>query len=422
MADVELLIVTDDFDGGFLQWTSEVPDRSFHLGEFLRVLNETTWLGFDLKPTLAHRDTPTASDTDQEIKDRTGADVVGFRFDESFQVGGETRTIDDYDIILFFSITTFDEAEEDKQQAEAEAIAKFMEAGGGFFATGDHSSLGFPICHRIPRVRSMRRWWGSPGPNGEPEAPPPLGPNRLDTTRPGPDGVYNFEDQSDDVPQPIDIAWYGAGFGVVGGYPATFSLPHPVLCSPDGAIKVLPDHMHEGMCEVPDDLGGRTFTLNGQSKREYPDYQGAPLAPEVIAEGTVIPGHDIPGLIDEHDFGEIGITAAARFGVIGAWDGHRVGRGRVLVDSTWHHFFNINVTGDLFMTGDVPASDQRLHGFFTLQNGQRQPNADYRMIMHFFRNIIYWLIPVTKLKPIWGGSIADISKMPLLKEQLKPWL
>ncbi len=32
--------------------------------------------------------------------------------------------------------------------------------------------------------------------------------------------------------------------------------------------------------------------------------------------------------------------------MVGAYDGHRVGVGRVAVDSTWHHFFDINLIGD----------------------------------------------------------------------------
>ena len=33
------------------------------------------------------------------------------------------------------------------------------------------------------------------------------------------------------------------------------------------------------------------------------------------------------------------------FGVIGAYDGHQGGVGRIAVDSTWHHFININIDG-----------------------------------------------------------------------------
>ena len=97
-----------------------------------------------------------------------------------------------------------------------------MENGGGFFATGDHANLGSELNGIIPRVRSMRRWWypGS-GPNGEPVAPDPLNADRHDTTRPGADGLTNFEDQSDDVAQEISPTLYFNGFTVRGGYPAT---------------------------------------------------------------------------------------------------------------------------------------------------------------------------------------------------------
>ncbi len=420
-ADVKVLIVTDDSDGGFLPWMTQAVDRAFHLGEFVRTLKDTAWLGFDVKLTLAHRDAPSGSLTAQQIKDRSGAEVVAFRFDEAFQADGQSRKIADYDVILFFSITTFEAVDQVKLQSETDAIARFMEAGGGFFATGDHENLGFPLAHMIPRVGSMRRWWASTGPNGEPAAPSGTGTGRHDTLQAGPDNAYQFEDQSDEIAQPIDIVWYSAGLGSVGGYPATFSLPHPLLCSPDGAIKWLPDHMHEGQCEVPGNLAGRTFTLDGKTLREYPDLAGTPLAPEVIAEGVVIPGHASPSLFGDH-FNETNPSTGQRFGVIGAWDGHRVGKGRVVVDSTWHHFFNINLTGDLFLSDDLPPDDQRLHGFFTLQNGQRLPNVAYKKIQYYYRNLIYWLIPKSKLKFGWWQALAKASSVGELKELSKGWL
>ena len=52
---VRVLIVTDDglAHGGFLQWSDQATpaatggnSREFHLGEFVRVLQDTSWLGF----------------------------------------------------------------------------------------------------------------------------------------------------------------------------------------------------------------------------------------------------------------------------------------------------------------------------------------------------------------------------------------
>jgi len=36
-----------------------------------------------------------------------GADVVGFRFNQPFQVGGSSKTLSDYDMVLFFPIADF---------------------------------------------------------------------------------------------------------------------------------------------------------------------------------------------------------------------------------------------------------------------------------------------------------------------------
>jgi hypothetical protein len=78
-------------------------------------------------------------------------------------------------------------------------------------------------------------------------------------------------------------------------------------------------------------------------------------------------------------------TAASptRAGAIGAYDGHRATVGRVVVDSTWHHFININLIG----TGNGDPAE----GGFVDQAGQ--PTAHYRQIRRYFRNIATWLSP-----------------------------
>ncbi len=221
--------------------------------------------------------------TEAQLKSDRGADVVGFRFDQPFTIGGTERTLADYDMALFFAVKVSNG--DSTLAAEAQAVAQFMENGGGFFATGDHENLGGELCSQIPRVRSMRRWYyegdeindSPPGPHGELPAPCAIGRHRHDTTRAGLDTVTNFEDQSDEVPQEIHPTLYAAGLTTKGGYPAHRYLPHPLLCSPDGVVSYLPDHMHEGTCEVPDDLG-RTFTLGGVGVREYPVVDEDPVA------------------------------------------------------------------------------------------------------------------------------------------------
>lgn len=341
---VRILIVTDS--GG-----------SFGTGPFgLKALIDALavppgpWVRFDI--TTANRRTdPTA-------------DIQNFNFD--------TPKLDDFDEIWLFGVErSFSPALTDQ---ELRALSNFMDGGGGVFATGDHEDLGVAMCGAVPRVRSMRKWhWPNPGPNGEPVAPPVNGLDRFDTLRQGPSANFQFDDQSDDVPQNISPRMYPSW-----SFPWTFPWsvhPHPVLCGPRGVIRVLPDHPHEGECYVPADLT-TSFTFDGYTIEEYPALGGggARLAPEIIATSTIVGGRsatDIKGPVTPRSFG-----------AIGAWDGHRVDHGRVLVDATWHHFFNINLVGDA-------ASPDPLKqiGFEASPAGQ----AAFEEIKAYYRNIAVWL-------------------------------
>lgn len=408
---VHVLVVADDPDGGFQPWTSKAQDHAFHLGEFVKVLKDTVWLGFKVELVLAHQDPPNGGETPAQAMARTGADVVSFRFDQDFQAKGKSWTLTDFDMILFLPQRYPGATPLAQEQAEAAAIAAFMEQGGGVFATGDHDELGSAIPQWVPRVRNMRRWLTG----ANPPAPFGGGADRVDTTRPGPDNQYQFEDQSDEIAQPIAVTWWGNGW--IGKY------PHPLLCSPAGAVEVLPDHMHEGICDVPDDLG-QSFQLQGTAHREYPDLDGARLSPVMVATGEVIGGHTMTSFDGFHNQSDP--TNPLTFGVICAWDGHRVDRGRVVVDSTWHHFFNINLTGDKNLEGNVQLgpNDQRLFGFYVPDGmGGRKPAPDYEMIQWYYRNIVYWLIPADRYAPIWWSTLADIAaSAPRLKEELAPEL
>jgi hypothetical protein len=291
------------------------------------------------------------------------ADMQNFSFD--------TPQLSDFDEIWLFGVErTFSPGLSDQ---ELRALSQFMDDGGGVFATGDHEDLGVAMCGALPRVRSMRKWhWPNAGPNGEPVAPPVGGLDRLDTLREGPSAGFQFDDQSDDVPQNVSPRMYPA-WSFPWKFLWTFH-PHPVLCGPRGVIRVLPDHPHEGECYVPSDLTG-SFTFDGYTIEEYPGLAGgARLAPEVIATSTIVGGRaatDVKGPVTPRSFG-----------AIGAWDGHQVSRGRVLVDATWHHFFNINLVGD----AGSPDPLKRL-GFLASTGGQ----AAYEEIKDYFRNIAVWL-------------------------------
>ncbi len=384
MHTVKILIVTDG-SGGYTRPT-EIPPPSgaFHLGEFVKVLQETLWVGFNIQVTKAHRRNPAGAN----------ADLTNFKFD--------THDLSQYDEIFLFAIERDDSSFSLATAAEVQAIANFMDAGGGVFATGDHEDLGAGLCREIPRVRSMRRWYyAAGGPEGLPAAPSGSSADRHDTTRQGFDAQYQFSDQSDNIGQEIvPRLFFGSGLG---GRFFINRYPHPLLCSPDGIVRHLPDHPHEGQCEVPDNLDRVVL-----GKDEYPFLPGTTtrLAPVLAANARVIGGHN---LVDNSGNFVKPTVNEKTFGVIGAYDGHRIVRdgkrlGRVVVDATWHHFFNINLigaqTGGTDGSGGDPVKER---GFYApLNPGQ----ADhYKMIKHYFRNIVYWLIPAHRYR--WIIDLID---------------
>ena len=395
MSLVKVLIVTDAA-GGYRR--DNHYDHKFHIGEFVKVLRDTDWFGFDVQIVRAHRDADPAPGTPPATHP-VDADLYDFRF--------SAESLSGFDMCLFFSIARPDEDPVDSDASwrnEAAAIAAFMESGHGFFATGDHEDLGAAINQHVPRVRSMRRWTTGAGPHGGGGAPSGTGADRHDTLRAGSDAgvsaghtyAYQFNDQSDDTPQAIRVASYP----YLAGHWFVRTLPHPLLCSPLGRVNVLPDHMHEGWCEVPDDLTGPEDLPGRTGKPEYPlDSHGERVAPEVIAEADILAHETL-----NQEFGSLlsPMTSARRFGVIAAYDGHRANVGRVVVDATWHHFVNINVIGtNQTFAGLNPAKTK---GFYTGPGDT--PVPAYQKIMGYYRNLVYWLIPKNRHRVIWLDQLA----------------
>ncbi len=349
---VHILMVLDGGDG--------FAAGNFALGALRQALDTPPypWVRFEI--TTARRD----------ITDPT-ADLSNFRFDQHDLAG--------YDQIWLFGVAR-NGSEFALSDRELRVVAQFMDGGGGVFATGDHEDLGVAMCGRVPRVRSMRKWyWPNPGPNGEPVAPKVDGPDRIDTLSEGNDAGIQFNDQSDDVPQRITPKMYST----LPWNPVFFrQYPHPLLCGPRGAIRVLPDHPHEGECYVPTDLSA-TLTFDGYQVTEYP----GGVAPEVIATSTIV-----GRAVDENK----GVLNARSFGAIGAYDGHRAGIGRVVVDATWHHFFNVNLIGELGNPDPIKGM-----GFLATTAGQ----AAYEEIQRYFSNIAVWLARQSSQVEMWWRAL-----------------
>lgn len=243
--------------------------------------------------------------------------------------------LEDFDELWIYSI----QSGPGLTPAELAAAQQFMDAHeGGVLITGDHADLGAAFAN-LPRAGKMRQ---QPAPG----AFPPVWNNTL---RSGADALYQFDDQSDATPQPLDLTWYWGGI--------VWRRPHPLLCSPLGPIDIFPDHEHEGEALAPPPVPAG----------EWP----GGVAAEVIARGSIVsPDADV----------------GRRIGVLSVYDGHQAGVGRIVADSTWHHHFDINLRG-------LPGDPTRT-GFVT--PGTSQWISSATKIEHYFLNVGIWLAPPAK--------------------------
>lgn len=273
---------------------------------------------------------------------------------------------------------------------ELNAIHQFMTNGGGVFATGDHGALGNGLCGAINRVKSMRYWNHYPTGNDATSEVGMTGTRRNDTnsaqfimsdgTVQTSDAGTQFSDQSDDIPQRLELKLYHSRSGPF----IRRSYPHPLMCSRLGRINVFPDHPHEGECREP----------LAAEYNQYPNLpSGNPLLPEVIAWSSVPAGNT--GTLRNTSKAP---TVAQRFGAICAFDGHIAGQGRIVTDATWHHFVNVNLIGLVeggFFDDLTPANSLSKHdGFLSSPQGQQH----FALIKEYFINIGVWIAPSSKIQ------------------------
>jgi hypothetical protein len=344
---INILMVTDK-NGSFRQVTNALDaERGLHtLIDSLAGLSG--WVNLSIKK--GHRE-PFGAGTFNAFAATADEGFQRFQFRYT---GAAARSLENFDELWLFGIQENTETGSDPTTLapeEVSAIDQFMSARRGVLAMGDHYTLGTPLCGGIPRVRRMRHWAAA-------DSPTALGPTRHDTRIKVPpsfpqadfDAQVSNEFERDAIPQRIRPVIYGGG-SVTSLFRSGY--PHPLLCGPRGAITVLPDHMHEGDCYVPSDLS------------EFHD-----IAPEVIAYGT----------------NRAGGATNRSFGLISVYDGDDAGVGRVVVDSTWHHFVHLNVQG--FARATDPAGMQ-----------------DWADIQAYFRNLVLWLAPPEKRRRLLENSL-----------------
>lgn len=372
---VRMLVVVDveiDFDAS---------PSSFGIGRVVRLLRESSVGCVVFGVDIAQRSSGPFVDRGSAAADPR---YTGFRFDSRLADG--SLAIEQYDEIWCFGFkphAAFFPPTSDSDitapgalpasDDELARLTTWMNAGGGLFGTGDHDFLGAPMCHRIPRLGTMRAWTNAQ------KVPPINGTGRLDTNRPfnaaerAGNEVIEIARERDTLPQPIEwVTWLSHAHPWL--HRARLVRPHPVLCHPElGPIDVMPDHPHEGVVfdHVPQpdlglpkiQLGGR-YNFAGVAGDEYPDVGGVRPLPMVIAHGRTLSDPPL-----QHDKGRI---AAKRFGMISVYDGHAVSVGRVATDSTWHHWFNLNISQIEAAGGD-----------------------DWRKISRYYLNLATWLAPRT---------------------------
>lgn len=307
-----------------------------------------------------------------------------------------TADLSPYDVIWMFGYEGYNSRYYGSAIGEDEllAIAKFMDGGGGVFATGDHWGMGSYMCGLIPRVRTMRKWFGQDTdlPAGYPTTAvdysgatvtsvnwpgvSSLTAGRADTLQRNPSdskAQFQFDDQSDAIPQQLSFP----GGSV-----------HSILLGPNGPITGYPDHMHEGEVVTPSSLSA-VLTIKGQSFTEYPTVGGFQPAPSVIATSKIVAGHTtiVEGtMCEQNNFtSDITQTVANTIGAICAYDGRGVGVGRVVTDSSFHHFLDLNLIGD-----PCGSSPDRTQGFGA---GYTTPASGSVLadLQAFYVNTVVWL-------------------------------
>lgn len=238
-------------------------------------------------------------------------------------------------------------------EGELSAIENHLASGGGIFATGDHGSLGESLCSRLPRARDMRRWVfdGTSTSNSE-----QVGGSAIATlTPPLFARVPNSETDS------LIKSVYATKTGMN---------RHALMNYENGeVIKWLPDHRHEGDCQpwnnaeptaetVAWAMAWRTEQVNDGLGNTYTDVKHPRCVPLIrcLDLRTGDPSND---------------------------------PGRVVVDSTFHHFLNWNV--DPLFT-DTVLEEQKKHW------------------QAYVRNIFHYLVNYeasTKIKKLAKTSIRN---------------
>jgi hypothetical protein len=358
---VRILVVTDG------RITGSHDDYEFGLGQVLDTLHDPSfawWVSFEAE--RVNRDPPESFRFIQDGFDIDGYDEIWFFGDWPGEVANDPAFPDSQiDLPEYAPL----------DDAELRIVAEWMDRGGGVFAAGDHTLLGASMCRRIPRVRTMRRWTRAQGVPSFDDA------HRHETLQHVGTGATGWE--GDEWPQriyPVLRRDARRPFDLFGGY------PHPLLCGPHGVIDRFPDHMHEGSVFENEEVRlDEPLGIPDYDSVEYPVIEPEILAaalgeqpdafrlrprPEVVAHAVTtnpepLTAPEPGGVLMAR---RLDVFPGKRFAIVSAYDGDPAAIGRVVVDSTWHHWFSMNLVGF-----------------------QAKAPALYRGMQGYYRNVALWL-------------------------------
>lgn len=225
-----------------------------------------------------------------------------------------------HEVWFFLAATAHDTKLTD---TECTALRAWMDRGGGVLLTGDHANendaggfegLGRSIGARVPRARHMRVWDAKPGLTRR------LGSVNTTEISPG-RRMDSLDLEQDSTPQrlllPTDVA----------------ADPHVIFRDTcDGILDRLPDHPHEGKVVAPElPLPDEPLAIPAHVNEWWDER----VAPQIVARG-----------IDWY--------RGDCFETMAVWDGHAVRSvkkpdkswhvcGRIIADSSWHHYVDPNL-------------------------------------------------------------------------------
>jgi len=361
---IKILFYTDDPQVAI----SDRPGELLGIGSMVQRLHAHAPAFAKLETTLINRNDTAHADNKLDVVLNREAQT-GKPFDEIWFFGLHQANI------ATFSVGAFRGGPNSELDAnEVAALNQWMSTqngspGGGILMTGDHSSpppfglvatpnspcgdtsnaaptltLGRAIGRCVPRAGALRRW----------EGPPTTDLNDSFNTANGA--------ELDRFPQQLSLRSVNAD-----GDPDDNGQPHPLFFyKPNQYIRVFPDHTHEGAVVIPQNLDPQV----------WPSGPGGQVRPQVVALGA-------------------DPRRADPLNIIATYNGDLAGVGRIVADSTWHHYMNLNLRGFPHPAPIDSESDQ---------------------IGQFYANLAIWLAPRSKRMQMAHAMGWELARYTLLLE------